>query len=62
MTISIVPLTSSDQQRLLDVDNAAFFFDPNMYPGDVVTSHFDWAGLRRHPRRLGRAGRRLLLI
>ncbi len=43
MTISIVPLTSSDQQRLLDVDNAAFFFDPNMYPGDVVTSHFDWA-------------------
>jgi len=43
MTISIVSLTSSDRQRLLDVDNAAFFFDPNMYPGDVVTSHFDWA-------------------
>jgi len=43
MTISIVPLTVADRQRLLDVDNAAFFFDPNMYPGDVVTSHFDWA-------------------
>lgn len=43
MTISIVPLTPADRQRLLDVDGAAFFFDPNMYPGDVVTSHFDWA-------------------
>ena len=43
MTISIVSLTSSDRQRLLDVDNAAFFFDPNMYPSDVVTSHLDWA-------------------
>ncbi len=43
MTTSIVPLTPEDRQRLLDVDNAAFFFDPNFYPGDVVTSHFDWA-------------------
>ena len=43
MTISIVSLTSSDRQRLLDVDNAAFFLDPSMYPVDVVTSHFDWA-------------------
>ena len=43
MTISIVSLTSSDRQRLLDVDRAAFFFDPTAYPVDVVTSHFDWA-------------------
>ena len=43
MTISIVPLTSSDQQRLLDVDQAAFFFDPNAVPVDLVTSHLDWA-------------------
>lgn len=43
MTISIVPLTPADRQRLLDVDNAAFFFDPNFSPGEVVTSHFDWA-------------------
>lgn len=43
MTVSIVPLTSSDQQRLLDVDQAAFFFDPSAIPVDVVTSHLDWA-------------------
>lgn len=43
MTTSIAALTSADRQRLLDVDNAAFFFDPNMYPGEVVTSHLDWA-------------------
>ena len=43
MTTSIVPLTAADRQRLLDVDLAAFFFDPNVYPADVVTSHFDWA-------------------
>ncbi|MHB8184510.1 MAG: GNAT family N-acetyltransferase [Dermatophilaceae bacterium] len=43
MTVSIVPLTPSDRQRLLNVDLAAFFFDPNAYPVDVVTSHFDWA-------------------
>lgn len=42
MTISIVPLTPSDRQRLLAVDLAAFFFDPTAYPADVVTSHFDW--------------------
>jgi predicted acetyltransferase len=29
--------------RLLAVDNAAFFFDPNAVPGDVVTSHLDWS-------------------
>jgi predicted acetyltransferase len=43
MTISIVALTPDDRQRLLDVDMAAFFFDPMAYPVDVVTSHFDWA-------------------
>ncbi|MEP7192395.1 MAG: GNAT family N-acetyltransferase [Actinomycetota bacterium] len=43
MSISIVPLTAADGQRLLAVDRAAFFFDPNAYPVDVVTSHFDWA-------------------
>jgi predicted acetyltransferase len=43
MTISIVPLTVADRQRLLNVDLAAFFFDPNAYPVDVVTSHVDWA-------------------
>ncbi len=43
MTISVVPVTVDDRQRLLDVDNAAFFFDPNMYPADIVTSHFDWS-------------------
>jgi predicted acetyltransferase len=42
MTISIVPLTPADRQRLLDVDQAAFFFDPAAYPVDVVTSHIDW--------------------
>jgi ribosomal protein S18 acetylase RimI-like enzyme len=42
MTISIVPLTPADSQRLLNVDLAAFFFDPRAYPVDVVTSHFDW--------------------
>ena len=43
MSISIVPLTSADRHRLLTVDLAAFFFDPNAHPVDVVTSHFDWA-------------------
>jgi predicted acetyltransferase len=42
MTISIVPLTAADRQRLLDVDMAAFFFDPTAHPVDIVTSHFDW--------------------
>ncbi len=42
MNISIVPLTAADRERLLSVDLAAFFFDPNAYPADVVTSHFDW--------------------
>src|ERR1019366_1318513 len=42
MTISIVPLTAGRRQRLLAVDLAAFFFDPNAYPVDIVTSHFDW--------------------
>ena len=42
MTISIVPLTSADRQRLLNVDQAAFFFDPNAQPADIVTAHFDW--------------------
>ena len=43
MTISIVPLTSADRQRLLNVDLAAFFFDPSAHPVDIVTGHFDWA-------------------
>ncbi|HEY5248302.1 MAG TPA: GNAT family N-acetyltransferase [Dermatophilaceae bacterium] len=43
MSISIVSLTEADRERLLAVDLAAFFFDPNAYPVDVVTSHFDWA-------------------
>jgi len=43
MTISIVPLTPADRQRLLAVDLSAFFFDPNAYPVDIATSHFDWA-------------------
>jgi predicted acetyltransferase len=42
MTTSIVPLTHADRHRLLAVDNAAFFFDPNAHPADIVTSHFDW--------------------
>jgi predicted acetyltransferase len=43
MAISIVPLRAADRQRLLDVDLAAFFFDPTAHPVDIVTSHFDWA-------------------
>jgi predicted acetyltransferase len=43
MTISIVPLTAADRPRLLAVDNAAFFFDPDAVPADVVTSHLDWS-------------------
>jgi predicted acetyltransferase len=43
MTVSIVPLTAADRQRLLAVDVAAFFFDPRAYPVDIVTSHLDWA-------------------
>jgi predicted acetyltransferase len=43
MTVSIVPLTAADRQRLIAVDMAAFFFDPSAYPVDIVTSHFDWA-------------------
>jgi predicted acetyltransferase len=43
MTITIVPLTRTDRQRLLDVDAAAFFFDPAAYPVEVVTSHLDWS-------------------
>ncbi|HXR68736.1 MAG TPA: hypothetical protein VN712_08885, partial [Dermatophilaceae bacterium] len=43
MATSIIPLGPADRQRLLDVDLAAFFFDPTAYPVDLVTSHFDWA-------------------
>jgi predicted acetyltransferase len=42
MTISIVPLSAADRQRLYAVDLAAFFLDPNLYPLEVVTGHFDW--------------------
>jgi len=43
MTVTVVPLAPSDRQRLLNVDMAAFFFDPKAHPVDIVTSHFDWA-------------------
>ena len=43
MSVSIVPLTVADRQRLLNVDLAAFFFDPSANPVDIVTSHFDWS-------------------
>jgi predicted acetyltransferase len=42
MTVTVVPLAHSDRQRLLNVDMAAFFFDPKAHPVDIVTSHFDW--------------------
>ena len=42
MTVTVVPLAPSDRQRLLNVDMAAFFFDPKAHPVDIVTSHFDW--------------------
>lgn len=42
MTTSILPLTPADRARLHEVDLAAFFFDPDAYPVDIVTSHFDW--------------------
>jgi predicted acetyltransferase len=43
MSISIVPLTVADRDRLIAVDQAAFFFDPNAHPVDIATSHLDWA-------------------
>jgi len=43
MATSIIPLGPADRQRLLDVDLAAFFFDPTAHPVDLVTSHIDWA-------------------
>jgi hypothetical protein len=43
MAISVVPLRAADRQRLLDVDLAAFFFDPTAHPVDIVTSNFGWA-------------------
>ncbi|MEP7368576.1 MAG: GNAT family N-acetyltransferase [Dermatophilaceae bacterium] len=43
MTTSILPLTPADRGHLHAVDLAAFFSDPNAYPVDIVTSHFDWA-------------------
>jgi len=42
MTTTIVPLTRADRGRLLAVDTAAFFFDPNAHPVDIVTNHIDW--------------------
>lgn len=51
MTTSIVPLTAADSQRLLNVDMAAFFLDPNAYPVDIATGHFDGAHIRFHPSR-----------
>lgn len=43
MSISIVPTTVADRDRLLAVDGAAFFLDPDAAPPDVVTAHFDWS-------------------
>ncbi len=43
MTISIVPLTAADRQRLLDVAQSAYFFDPDAHPVDIVTKQYDWA-------------------
>ena len=42
MTISIVPLTAADRQRLLDVAQSAYFFDPDAHPVDIVTKQYDW--------------------
>ena len=43
MTISIVALTAADQQRMLAVDQAAFFFDPSWHRIEVATRGLDWA-------------------
>jgi predicted acetyltransferase len=43
MSISIVPLTVADRERLITVDQAAFFFDPTAHPVDKVTGHLDWS-------------------
>ena len=43
MPISIVPMTVADRDRLLAVDGAAFFLDPDAAPPDVATAHFDWS-------------------
>jgi predicted acetyltransferase len=42
MTISIVPLSAADRQRLLDVAQSAYFFDPDAHPVDIVTKQYDW--------------------
>jgi len=40
--VTIVPLTSSDRDRVLDVDHSAFFSDPQSFDPDVVMAHFDY--------------------
>jgi predicted acetyltransferase len=43
MPISIVPTTAADRDRVLAVDGAAFFSDPDAAPAEAATAHFDWA-------------------
>ena len=42
MSLSIIALTEADRDRLLAVDGAAFFFDPDTAPAESFTAHFDW--------------------
>ena len=42
MSVSILALTEADRDRLLAVDGAAFFFDPDKAPAESFTAHFDW--------------------
>ena len=42
MSVSIIALTEADRDRLLAVDGAAFFFDPDTAPAESFTAHFDW--------------------
>jgi predicted acetyltransferase len=42
MSVSIIALTEADRDRLLAVDGAAFFFDPDTMPAESFTAHFDW--------------------
>ena len=41
--IDVVPLGPGDRERLLAVDAAAFFFDPQQFDLDHVTDDFDWS-------------------
>ena len=41
--IDVVPLGPGDRERLLAVDAAAFFFDPDQHDMEHVLDHFDWS-------------------